>query len=86
MAEFLIISNLINNQKTSSHREEHQNYLSRLKKEGKLILAGRFSNGKGGAYIISANSQKEAEEITFNDPYHRNGLRKYSIFGWERKI
>jgi uncharacterized protein YciI len=87
MPEFLIISNLIvDRQQTAPYREEHREYLSNLKQENKLILAGKFTNGKGGIYIISASSQKEAEQIAFGDPYHKNSLRSFSIVEWERKL
>jgi len=87
MPEFLIVSNLIVDRKlTAPYREEHREYLNNLKQENILILAGRFTNGKGGLYIISASSQKEAEEIAFGDPYHKNNLRSFSIVEWERKL
>ena len=87
MPEYLVTSNLVvAREKTAPHRAAHLDYLTRLKEEGNLRLAGRFSDGKGGMYILVADSYEEAEELAKADPYHANGLRQFTIIGWERRL
>lgn len=47
---------------------EHFEYLKGLKSEGKLIMAGRFSEMLIGLVIIETKSKDEALEIMRNDP------------------
>ncbi|MFQ6135464.1 MAG: YciI family protein [Nitrososphaerales archaeon] len=87
MLEYVVISNLVvEREKTAPHRAAHLDYLTRLKEEGKLRMAGRFSDSEGGLYILVADCFEEAEELAKADPYHANGLRRFTITGWERRL
>ncbi len=87
MPEFMVLSNLVvEREKTAQHRSAHMAYLTGLKEEGRLLMAGRFSDGKGGMYILAADSIEEAERMAKADPYHSNGLRRFTTTGWERKF
>jgi uncharacterized protein YciI len=87
MPEFLVLSNLMaSREKLQPYRDKHLSYLEELKKKGQLLLAGRFADGSGGAYILTADSMNEAKEIADNDPYHSSGLRSYIIKEWERRF
>jgi uncharacterized protein YciI len=82
-----VISNLVvDKEKCNPFRKSHQDYLKNLKNEGRISMAGRFVDGKGGLYIIIAADDLEAKRLVEADPYHSNGLRTYNIIGWERKI
>ncbi len=87
MPEYFVISNLaVEREKTMPHRKAHLDYLTKLKEDGKLRMAGRFSNGNGGLYILITESYEEAEELTKADPYHSSDLRQYTIIEWERRL
>ncbi len=87
MSEYIIISNLVvDRKKTAPHRNEHLNYLIKLKNMGNLKMAGKFSDGSGGVYILSAESHNQAIDLTNADPYHSLGYRKYTIKKWELKL
>ncbi|OHE54514.1 MAG: hypothetical protein A3K61_00740 [Thaumarchaeota archaeon RBG_16_49_8] len=87
MPEYLVLSILVvDREKSAPYREAHLAYLTQLKKEGRLQMAGRFSDGTGGMYILTVNSLEEAEQMAKNDPYHANHLRRFTITGWERRL
>jgi uncharacterized protein YciI len=87
MHEYVVLSRLADaRQKSAPYREKHFAYLVRLKNDGRLKMAGRFSDGTGGMYILVANSLEEADQIAKDDPYHANGLRRFTISGWEQRL
>jgi uncharacterized protein YciI len=87
MPKYLVLSNLVaDREKSAPYREAHLTYLTKLKNEGKLHIAGRFSDGTGGMYILTADTLEEAEQMAKNDPYHANNLRRFIITGWERRL
>jgi|TARA_B100001971_G_scaffold191893_1_gene195733 uncharacterized protein YciI len=87
MPEYIVISNLgVEREKTTPHRNDHLDYLSKLKKMGNLRIAGKFSDGSGGIYILEAESYDQAIDLAEADPYHSLGLREYTIKEWERKL
>jgi len=49
-------------------------------------MAGKFSDGSGGVYILSAESHNQAIDLAKADPYHFLGFRKYTIKEWEIKL
>jgi uncharacterized protein YciI len=51
------------------HREAHLDRLSKLSKEGRVVLAGPFSDGSGSLIVIEAASREEAEAFAGEDPY-----------------
>lgn len=59
-----------------------------LEKAGILFMAGPFwERGKegaadGGMILVRANSFEEADEIAKGDPFHKAGLRAYTIRRW----
>ena len=87
MPEYIVISTLATEpEKIAPHRTAHLEYLTGLKEKGKLQLAGKFTDGSGGLYILIADTYEEAERMAEADPYHANGLRRFKITGWERRL
>ena len=87
MAEFMVLTSIIGSRERSApFREAHFNYMTTLKKEGKLVIAGRFADGSGGGYILKANDAAEAKALADGDPYHSNGARSYTIREWETRF
>lgn len=70
-------------EKSKTFRSEHLEFLSRNRKEKKIIINGRFADGTGGLVIFKGKSLEEIEEIVKQDPYIRSGARDYEIHEWE---
>jgi len=58
------------------HRAAHLDRLARLQREGRLILAGPFSDGSGSLIVLSAPSLAQAELFAKEDPYVTGGVFK----------
>jgi uncharacterized protein len=66
---------------------EHLDYQVRLEREGKLFGAGPFYEEgddvpSGGMIILRAQSAAEARQIADADPFHKAGLRTYTLRKW----
>ena len=61
-------------EKRPLYREEHLAKLSELEKQGKLFLAGPFTDVTGSLVIVDVESQEEAVQIAENDPYVIHGV------------
>jgi uncharacterized protein YciI len=77
-----------NRPEDSNHAAElqkaHLNNISRLAKEGKLVLAGPFldSDSLRGIYIFNTESIKEAKKLTESDPAIKYGSLKMELKSW----
>ncbi|MGY5872786.1 MAG: YciI family protein [Candidatus Thorarchaeota archaeon] len=67
---------------TEEKVSEHFNYLKSLLADGKLIMAGRFSEVLIGLSIIEAESHEEALEIMRNDPAVLAGVFHAELHPW----
>ncbi|MBJ7537459.1 YciI family protein [Marinomonas transparens] len=65
--------------------DDHYAFLDRLKQEGKLELAGPFTDKSGGAYLIKAANMEEAESIAFSDPVHTTQSSVVTVYEWNAK-
>lgn len=65
--------------------DEHYAFLDRLRQQGKLELAGPFTDKSGGAYIIKAENLEEAKALAFNDPVHTSKSSVVTIYEWNAK-
>lgn len=63
--------------------EAHYAFLSRLREEGRLQLAGPFSDKSGGAYLLRADSFAEARALADQDPVHRLGASHVTVYEWD---
>lgn len=59
----------------------HFSNMARLAKEGKLVLAGPFVEGKPkrGMYIFNVTTIEEAEELVKSDPAVKAGIFEYEL-------
>lgn len=64
----------------------HMSNIGRLAKEGKIIVAGPFSEKNNrdyrGMFIFNTKSQEEAESWVKTDPAVAAGVFSYEIFPW----
>jgi uncharacterized protein YciI len=61
---------------------EHFKYLKGLLADGKLTMAGRFSEVLIGLSMIEAESREEALEIMRNDPAVKAGVFHAELYPW----
>lgn len=65
--------------------EEHYAFLDNLRKNGRLELAGPFSDKSGGAYVVRASNLAEAKAIAFADPVHTSKSSIVTVYEWNAK-
>jgi len=65
--------------------EAHYEFLDDLRQQGKLELAGPFTDKTGGAYIIKAANLEEARALAFNDPVHTSNSSIVTVYEWNAK-
>ncbi len=62
--------------------EPHYAFLERLRQEGRLELAGPFTDKSGGAYVIRAASLEEARALAHSDPVHTSRSSIVTVYEW----
>lgn len=65
--------------------DAHYAFLDDLRQQGKLGLAGPFTDKSGGAYLIKATNREEAEALAFSDPVHTSGSSIVTVYEWNAK-
>jgi uncharacterized protein YciI len=63
----------------------HYAFLDRLRQQGKLELAGPFTDKSGGAYLIKAANLEEAKTLAFSDPVHTSNSSVVTVYEWNAK-
>jgi uncharacterized protein YciI len=69
-----IIEYLQDKEKVEAIRPVHRQYLTTLKANGQLAVAGPFTDGSGALIVYEAASAEEAESLLRGDPFHANGI------------
>lgn len=62
--------------------EPHHAFLDELRRQGKLELAGPFSDKTGGAYLLLAPDLEAAQALAWSDPLHLTGSSKLAVYEW----
>ncbi len=71
-------------EKVQSVRPLHRDYAQGLVGQGKIVIAGPFSDGAGAIIVYEAESLEQAEALAANDPYAKGGVwTKYEIHPWD---
>ena len=65
--------------------DAHYAFLDRLRQNGKLEMAGPFTDKSGGAYLIKAASLEEAQSLAFSDPVHTTSSSIVTVYEWNAK-
>ncbi|PYI51036.1 YciI family protein [Paenibacillus flagellatus] len=63
-------------------RPAHLDYLDKLYKENKVVMAGPFADKKGGMVIYRADSAEEAQKLAEADPVVAEGARTLELREW----
>ncbi|MFJ4655558.1 YciI family protein [Nocardia sp. NPDC088792] len=63
--------------------EPHQQWLGEVRSRGQLVESGKFTDGTGGAYVITAESLDAAQELVRTDPIHTTGSSELTVYEWE---
>jgi hypothetical protein len=63
-------------------RPAHLDYLNGLYKEGKVVMAGPFTDKRGGMVIYRAESAEEAQRLAEADPVIAEGARTLELREW----
>ncbi len=63
----------------------HYAFLDHLRQDGKLEMAGPFTDKSGGAYLIKAASLEEAQALAFSDPVHTTKSSIVTVYEWDAK-
>ncbi|MEJ2157305.1 MAG: YciI family protein [Desulfobacteraceae bacterium] len=65
--------------------EAHYAFIDGLRQQGKLELAGPFTDKSGGAYLIRASDMEEAKALAFSDPVHTSKSSTVTVYEWDAK-
>lgn len=65
--------------------EKHYAFLDQLRQQGKLELAGPFTDRSGGAYLLRASNFEEAKALAFSDPVHTTNSSVVTVYEWDAK-
>jgi uncharacterized protein YciI len=60
--------------KIAQVRPVHRQYLTTLKQNGQLVVAGPFTDDSGALIVYEAADAAEAEGFLKGDPFHQNGI------------
>ena len=55
-------------------RKRHTAYLDSLVKEGAVIIAGPFPDGRGGVIVMAAENEEAARTLLEADPFIEQGI------------
>ncbi len=64
-------------------RPDHLAYIDQLYRENKVLMAGPFTDGKGGLVIYRADSWEEAKQLAEADPVVAQGARTLELRQWK---
>ncbi|MFD1179629.1 YciI family protein [Paenibacillus puldeungensis] len=59
--------------------ESHVEHLKELKRQGKLVLCGPFTDYPGGMVVFLAEDLAEATNIAQSDPFIASGCKSFEI-------
>lgn len=83
MKYFAVFLPMLDVQKSTDYRQDHLNFLGKLKEEGKIFAFGRFVDGAGGLIIYRADTLEAAKSMAEQDPYVVHKARGFEIHEWD---
>ncbi len=73
---------IIDQELNAKERPAHLDYLNKLFVEGKVVMAGPFTDKRGGMVIYKAESWEEAKQLAEADPAVTSGARTLELREW----
>ncbi|WP_019123281.1 YciI family protein [Brevibacillus massiliensis] len=73
---------IIDEAKNSQFRPAHLEYINKLFLEGKVVMAGPFTDKRGGMVIYRADTWDEALALAQADPVVVEGARSLELREW----
>ncbi len=79
---FVALLTIIDADLNAKLRPAHLEYIDKLYKENKVVMAGPFTDGKGGMVIYRTDSFEEAKRLAEADPVVVQGARTLELREW----
>jgi len=73
---------ILDQELNAKHRPAHLDYINKLYLEGKVVMAGPFTDKRGGMVIYRAASLEEARQLAEADPAVTTGARTLELREW----
>jgi uncharacterized protein YciI len=80
---YVAMLTIVDADKNAKHRPAHLAYINRLFKEGKVVMAGPFADGRGGMVLYRTESEEEARRLAEQDPEVAEGARTLELREWK---
>lgn len=69
-------------EKSQTYRQEHLDFLEKMREEKRVFAYGRLADGAGGLIIYQGENLEEVEAWVKQDPYVEKGARGYHVHEW----
>jgi uncharacterized protein YciI len=79
---YVALLTIIDAELNAKVRPAHLDYLDNLYKQNKVVMAGPFTDKKGGMVIYRAESPEEAKALAEADPVVAEGARTLELREW----
>ncbi|MGD8190253.1 YciI family protein [Brevibacillus ginsengisoli] len=73
---------IIDQELNAKERPAHLDYINRLYLDGKVVMAGPFTDKRGGLVIYKTDTMEEAELLAKADPAVTSGARTLELREW----
>ncbi len=83
MKYFAVFLQMKDELKSKTHRQEHLDFLAKMREQNRIFLFGRLVDGAGGLIIYQGESLAQVDEWAKQDPYVTLGAREYEIHEWD---
>jgi uncharacterized protein len=67
---------------SDDQRKGHLKFLREQGDRGRLVMAGRLTDGLGALIVWNVESIEEAQKLAVEDPYAKAGLVTYTLREW----
>ncbi|MDA5110693.1 YciI family protein [Brevibacillus thermoruber] len=79
---YVAVLTIVDQELNAKVRPAHLSYLNDLYKQGKVVMAGPFTDKQGGMVIYKAESPEEARRLAEADPVVKEGARTLELREW----
>jgi uncharacterized protein len=79
---YVAVLTIVDQELNAKVRPAHLSYLNDLYKQGKVVMAGPFTDKQGGMVIYKAESPEEARRLAEADPVIKEGARTLELREW----